>query len=580
MGARRNCTVQFVSPYSQQVGTQYVLTGWQDGSTANPRTIITPAQSTTYTATFKTQYQTSVLVSPTGAGTVIGDGWVDAGGAATLTATAATGYRFVNWSGSTFSSANPVSFQLNSPQTITANFTPVTNATPGNWSAMLIVAGGIGCAINSFGEVVGQSGNSPFLWTPVAANSVAGTLLNLSSVTSMSGAVAVNDDGQILFSQYRYLSPVSRCVPEGATSLWTPTVPQGTTGNLSTISTDNSSSMGALNNFGQVGASVNGNPGIWTPAAPNGTSGTFTANTQLQGLQAINSYGQVIANSPSPVLFTPQARNGATGTLTSVPGLAGATQSQLTAINETGTVIGYSCVTQISSGCQNQGFIWAPSSANGPAGTIVAMPMPSGFVSVTPTDINAAGSVVGTMTPSTGNAIPFLYTAGIYYDLTTISGVPVGATPVGINHAGQIILNSSNYSNNLYLLTPISAPVTPPPGAVSVTINANTGAVFTVTGTGCAPGGYTTPQTLQWAPSAICTIQFVSPYSQQVGTHMRRPGGRMVTPPIPVLLSRRPNQPPTRQPSRRNIRQACLSAPQELGRSLVTAGWTLGALPR
>ena len=54
-----------------------------------------------------------------------------------------------------------------------------------------------------------------------------------------------------------------------------------------------------------------------------------------------------------------------------------------------------------------------------------------------------------------------------------------------------------------FIAATLLALVSPLFGQVSVTINANTGAVFTVSGTGCAPGGYTTPQTLQWAPGAI-----------------------------------------------------------------------------
>ena len=150
------------------------------------------------------------------------------------------------------------------------------------------------------------------------------------------------------------------------------------------------------------------------------------ANAQLQGLVAMNGFGQAIVNSNSPALFTPLQRNGTVGTSTAIPGLAGATQNALVAINETGAVLGFSCVAQVSNGCQNQGFIWTPSTANGIAGTTVAMPMPSGFVGVTPTAINTAGSVVGTMAPLSGRSIPFLYTSGTYYDLTTISGVPEG----------------------------------------------------------------------------------------------------------------------------------------------------------
>src|SRR5262249_39818678 len=129
-------------------------TGWQDGSTSNPRVIIAPAQSTTYTASFKTQYQALVTVSPSGAGTVSGGDWVDANGSATLTATPAAGYRFVNWSGFSTSTANPFSVQMNYTQFWTANFTPVTNPITGNWSVMTITNSGFGSGLNSFGQVV------------------------------------------------------------------------------------------------------------------------------------------------------------------------------------------------------------------------------------------------------------------------------------------------------------------------------------------------------------------------------------------------------------------------------------------
>ncbi len=87
------------------------------------------------------------------------------------------------------------------------------------------------------------------------------------------------------------------------------------------------------------------------------------------------------------------------------------------------------------------------------------------------------------------------------------------------NQNGQILLNSPSYPSTVYLASSVPPPTPPPAGAVVVTINANTASqVFTVTGTGCAPGWrWRVPQTLQWAPGASCTVAFVSPYSQQAG---------------------------------------------------------------
>jgi len=50
---------------------------------------------------------------------------------------------------------------------------------------------------------------------------------------------------------------------------------------------------------------------------------------------------------------------------------------------------------------------------------------------------------------------------------------------------------------------------------VSITIASNpAGQAFTLSGVGCSPGGYTTPQTLSWAPGSSCTVAFPPQYLQ------------------------------------------------------------------
>ena len=81
--------------------TGYKFVKWNDGNTDNPRTV-TVTHNATYTATFeKLSYTISANVSPSGAGTVEGAGTYEYGSTATLTATPATGYKFVKWNDGT-----------------------------------------------------------------------------------------------------------------------------------------------------------------------------------------------------------------------------------------------------------------------------------------------------------------------------------------------------------------------------------------------------------------------------------------------------------------------------------------------
>ena len=58
-------TIECQSPQPGAAGVQYLFTQWNDGSTANPRTI-TVAADATYTCSFRTQYQITVASAPAG----------------------------------------------------------------------------------------------------------------------------------------------------------------------------------------------------------------------------------------------------------------------------------------------------------------------------------------------------------------------------------------------------------------------------------------------------------------------------------------------------------------------------------
>jgi len=118
------------SPYSGGSGVRYVFTGWTDGITQNPRSI-TVSTSVTYDARYKTQYQLTMQVNPTGGGTTtpaVGIYWYDSGQTVNIDASpnSVSGYAWVSWagtgSGSYSGAVKSTSLTMNAPITETANF--------------------------------------------------------------------------------------------------------------------------------------------------------------------------------------------------------------------------------------------------------------------------------------------------------------------------------------------------------------------------------------------------------------------------------------------------------------------------
>ena len=88
-------------------GTQYVFTGWSDGGAAS-HSITVGSSTGTYTASFKTQFELTILASPAAGGTVTpaSGAFYDAGSTVPVTATPKTGYTFTGWSGSVASAGS------------------------------------------------------------------------------------------------------------------------------------------------------------------------------------------------------------------------------------------------------------------------------------------------------------------------------------------------------------------------------------------------------------------------------------------------------------------------------------------
>jgi len=468
-----SCTVGFASPQYPQAGTQYGFTGWQDGGTSNPRVIPALALATTYTANFSTSYFLTTIANPSQGGTVSGGGWYAANSTATVTATPASGYQFLSWTGVTNTTAGSTSATVNmtAGQYVTANFTP-TLVPPNNYVATQILASGTGVAINNFGQVVAYNPSNPArasLWTPATANGTVGSLTDLGSLpvngTPSIVPSGIDDQGQIVGTV--------AVLPANTTTeafLWQPSAPNATTGSMMTFlgpGTSPSTAIG-INGFGQIIGVENNGSYIWTPSSANATVGTLNTDSRLNGVTAINGYGQAVINSCvqdfpgynvwEPSLFTPSAPNGNQGSYTQA-GLSGGANliGTATAINSNGTVTGKANVVCSGLGSPfHDGFIWTPASANGTTGTNTEITAPAGFDPLIPLALNSSGQVVGQMYRSSdGHSAPFLYAGGTVYDLSSPGGQPSEGSAVGINDKGQILINANG---GVYLLTKLQSP--------------------------------------------------------------------------------------------------------------------------
>ena len=114
----------------------WALTNWNDGSTDNPYTLTVPPVSTAYTGTFVLAHGTiTVLANPAAGGIADGTGTYLVDSNVVISATAASGYVFVDWSDGVTASSRYVKVPTNAA-TYYANFIP-TGAPPATVSVTL-----------------------------------------------------------------------------------------------------------------------------------------------------------------------------------------------------------------------------------------------------------------------------------------------------------------------------------------------------------------------------------------------------------------------------------------------------------
>jgi len=253
----------------------------------------------------------------------------------------------------------------------------VANGKVGSLVNLGALSGGSGfnqpSGINDFGQVsgytIGTSGQYlGTIWTPTSTH---GTTGSLHALPTLSGedfiqTQAINSFGQVVGETGASDGSVG---PDGY--LFKPTAMNGSTGvafNPGNFANSDSPQEVGINNSGQIAGysfTQNGTvPFVWTPTTTNGTSGTMTALNLLSGADSgiatgINGSGQIIgqdhlSSGGRGFIWTPTTPNGSTGTTTDLGNSPDNSSFILPmSINSSGTVVG-----ETGFDPDGQAFIW------------------------------------------------------------------------------------------------------------------------------------------------------------------------------------------------------------------------------
>lgn len=466
------CSASVPSPQGGDV--RWSFAGWTDGSSSNPRTIAVTSAS--YTMRFDTQYKLTRAV--TGQGSVSGaDGFYAAGSAMQLTAVPAAGYQFTGWSGNVVSTANPLAFTLESPSTITANFsaTPAAVTFNGNVAAQFALSG-TGCPPGNYTLPVSISWTSgvPCLVTIpspqggqdtrwVFSNWADGSSANPNAITAIAGAAH-----SLTFITEHKLTRLAS--GQGAVSGADGFLPAGTMAQLM------ASPAAGYQFTGWSGAASGAqNPLSVVMNGPKAITANFSAipaavqiGSNLSVNFTVSGAGCPLGTYTAPVALTWDS--GVSCALEVIPPPSGSDSRWVFS-------------RWVDGPSQNPRWIAASPGASytiSMALEYLLMRSASGGGSVSGVDgFYAAGSSLSlTASPADG------------YQFSGWSGSATGsANPLQVSMNGPKSI-TANFAA----------------AATNVRIEANTAAPFSVSGAGCPAGSYTAPVTLSWTTGVSCTI--------------------------------------------------------------------------
>ena len=256
-------TIATTSPQAGGAGVQYVWSYWNDSGAISHR-ITVPSSGTTYTATFNTQYQLTMVASPSADGSVtpVSGSYYAGGAIVPVTATANAGFQFTNWTstgGSFVSTTSPsTNFTMPSaPATVTGNFASA--------------AVSITITTSPANLLVSEDGG-PELRAPFTASWAAGSTHTITTTSPQAGGPGV----QYVWSSWSDSGAISHTI----------TVPGSATTYTATFNT-------------QYQLTTAANPSNGGTVSP--TSGTYYAAGTVVPLMATPNTGYAFTNWTGPV---------------------------------------------------------------------------------------------------------------------------------------------------------------------------------------------------------------------------------------------------------------------------------------
>ncbi len=469
-------------------GGNYTVTPSYPGYTFNPPSLTSNNLASNQTGNFVALPNYTVMLGalPASGGTVNGGGTFASGSSRTVTATANSGYTFVNWTenGGVVSTSASYAFTLNGDRSLVANFnvSTVQATVQTNPSGRTFTVDG-----------TSYSAAQTFSWTPGSSHTI-------STTSTQSGATGT----QYVWSGWSDGAAISHTVAPTSATTYTANF---TTQYLLTMGAGAGGTVSPPSGYFTSGQSVNisasPNTGFTFSSWTGSGSGSFTGSTSPSSVTMSGPITETANFSQSNIQTTVQTNP--SGRNFTVDGTTYSTTLTFSWIPGSSHTIS---TTSPQAGASGTQYVWSNWSDGGAISHTVVPNNDTTYTANFTTQylLTTNAGTGGTVSPSSaffnsGQGVSISATPNSGFTFSNWSGTGTGSfsgstNPASVTMNGPIT-ETANFTPNLQ----VSVQTSP------------TGHTFTVDG-----NTYSTTQTFSWIPGSSHTISTTSPQSGATGT--------------------------------------------------------------